>query len=190
MSILRWIPSFLGFPLGGWLAFMLVGSADNPLTASSAGAIAGTLVGAAQYFAMRPAASWLWIAASTVGMSVGSALAAIATGSSTSLGALALTGVIAGAAVGIAQGMVFRRGLHVAALWAVTASATWGLGWVVTANVIIDADRGYVVFGTSGALVVTAATGLVLRHILGRRTSRSAPPAASAVVGQVARTQW
>lgn len=189
MSILRWIPSFLGFPLGGWLAFMLVGSAANPLTASAAGAIAGALLGAAQYLALRPAVSWRWMAASTVGMSVGSALAAIATGSSTSLGALALTGFSAGAAVGIAQGLVFRRGLRVAALWAVTASATWGLGWVVTANVIIDADRGYVVFGTSGALVVTVAAGLVLRRILGRRTSPSAPLAASAGVGPVARTQ-
>ena len=96
MSILRWIPSFLGFPLGGWLAFMLVGPADNPLTASAAGAIAGALLGAAQYLALRPAVSWRWMAASSVAMSVGSALAATATGSSTSLGALALTGVIAG----------------------------------------------------------------------------------------------
>ncbi len=182
MSFLRWTPSFLGFPLGGWLAFQLVGSANSPLTAALAGAIAGTLIGAAQWLALRPTVSRQWIAASTIGMSAGSALAATATGSATSVGALAVAGLITGAAVGLGQGFAFRRGWRITALWTVTVGAAWALGWAITANVIIDADRGYVAFGSSGALVVTVITGLVLRRVLGRRTGLSVSPAVSAAV--------
>lgn len=184
MSFLRWTPSFLGFPLGGWLALQLVGSANSPLTAAVAGAIAGTLIGAAQWLALRPAVSWHLIAASTLGMGAGSALAATATGSATTVGALAMTGLIAGAAVGLGQGLALRRGWQVTALWTVTVGASWALGWTVTANVIVDADRGYVAFGSSGAVVVTVITGLVLRRVLGARTGLSAPPAVRAAVGR------
>lgn len=183
MSFLRWTPSFLGFPLGGWLAFQLAGSANSPLTAALAGAIAGTVIGAAQWLALRPAVSPQWIAASTIGMGAGNALAAGVTGSATSVGALVVAGLVAGAAVGLGQGFGFHRGWRVTALWTVTVGASWALGWAITANVIVDADRGYVAFGSSGALMVTVITGLVLRIVLGRRTGLSAPPAVGAAVG-------
>lgn len=183
MSFLRWTPSFLGYPIGGWLAFQLVGSASSPLTAALAGAVAGTLIGAAQWLALRPAVSRYWIMASTIGMGIGSALAAAATGSATSVGALAVAGLISGTAVGLGQGYAFGRGWRVTALWTVTVGALWPLGWAITANVIVDAERGYIAFGTSGALVVTVITGLVLRRVLGRRTDLSAAPAVSAAMG-------
>jgi hypothetical protein len=185
MSWLRWTPSFFGFPLGGWLAFQLVGSANSPLTAALAGAIAGTLIGAAQWLALRPSVSWHWVAGSTIGMGAGSALAAAVTGSATSVGALAVTGLIAGAAAGFGQSFASRRGWRVAAVWTVTVGASWMLGWTVTANVIVDADRGYAAFGSSGALAVTVITGLVLRRILGRRSGRAVTPAVSAAVGRL-----
>jgi hypothetical protein len=183
MSLLRWIPSFLGFPLGGWLAYLLVGSANSPLTAALAGAVAGTLVGAAQYLSLRPAVHWSWIAASTIGMGAGSALAAVATQSTTSVPALAVTGAIAGAVVGLGQGLTLRRGWQVVAAWMVTVSAAWTVGWVITANVIVDANRGYVTFGSSGALVATVLTGLVLRRLLGRRADPSARSTTSSILG-------
>src|SRR4029453_1978235 len=108
MSFLRWTPSFLGFPLGGWLAFQLVGPANSPLAAALAGSVAGILIGTAQWLALRPVVNWRWIAASTIGMGGGNAVAAAATGSSTSVGALAVTGLIVGAAVGLGQGIAFR----------------------------------------------------------------------------------
>ena len=40
MSLLRWIPTFLAFPLGGLLTGLVVGSVVDPLTALVAGAIA------------------------------------------------------------------------------------------------------------------------------------------------------
>lgn len=183
MSFIRWTPSILGFPLGGWLAFQLVGSANSPLTAALAGAVAGTLIGVAQWLALRPAVRRSWIVASTIGMGAGSALAAVATGSATSVEALAVAGLIVGAVVGLGQGFAFGRGWRVTALWTVTVGASWALGWAITANVIVDADSGYVVFGLSGALVVTVITGLVLRRVLGRRRGLSAAPAVSAAVG-------
>ena len=182
MSFLRWILSFPGFPLGGWAAFLLVGPAGNPLAAAAAGAIAGTAIGTAQWLALRPAAGPYWIAASTIGMAAGSAAAATVTGSATSVPALAATGAITGAAVGLAQGLAFRHRPRTVALWSVIVSGAWALGWLTTANVIIDAANGYVSFGASGALVVTALTGFALRRILGRREGLAAAPAASAAV--------
>jgi hypothetical protein len=96
---------------------------------------------------------------------------------------LVVAGLVAGAAVGLGQGFGFHRGWRVTALWTVTVGASWALGWAITANVIVDADRGYVAFGSSGALMVTVITGLVLRIVLGRRTGLSAPPAVGAAVG-------
>jgi hypothetical protein len=182
MSFLRWILSFPGFPLGGWAAFLLVGPAGSPLTSAAGGAIAGTVIGAAQWLALRRAVGPYWIAASTVGMAVGRAAAATVTGSATSGPALAATGAITGAAVGLAQGLAFRHGPRTVALWSVAVSGAWALGWVTTANVIIDAGNGYVSFGASGALVVTALTGFALRRILGRRGGLAAAPAAGAAV--------
>jgi hypothetical protein len=62
----------------------------------------------------------------------------------------------------------------------------YGDGWLITANVIVDAERGYFTFGISGPLLVTVATGLTLRWVLavGRDresagTPRSRPVAAA-----------
>lgn len=48
---------------------------------------------------------------------------------------------------------------------------SWAAGWLVTTNVIVDAENGYVAFGSSGALMATTVTGLVLRRIFGPQCS-------------------
>jgi hypothetical protein len=113
-------------------------------------------------------------------MGAGSSLAAVATGAGTTTPALVISGLVTGAVVGAAQGFALSRGLRVTALWAATVSISWALGWLVTANVIVDAENGYVAFGSSGALVVTIITGLVLRRILGPVARRLAAGTASA----------
>lgn len=168
MSFLRWAPTFLGFPVGGWLAFQAAGSVTGPLTAALAGVIAGTVIGGAQWLALGRAAGWRWLAGTALGLGAGSALAAVATGAETTTPALVMSGLVTGAVVGAAQGITLHRGLRVTTLWAATVSISWAAGWVVTANVIVDAENGYASFGSSGALVATAVTGLVLRRILGR----------------------
>jgi hypothetical protein len=189
MSFLRWAPTFLGVPVGGWLAFQVAGSITGPLTAALAGVIAGAVIGGAQWLALGRVAGWSWLAATLLGMGADSSLAAVATGAETTTPALVISGLVTGAVVGAAQGFALRRGLRVTALWAATVSISWALGWLVTANVIVDAENGYVAFGSSGALVATALTGLVLRRMLGpvvpRRGAGTGSAAAPASVKPV-----
>jgi hypothetical protein len=188
MSFLRWAPTFLGFPVGGWLAFQVAGSITSPLTGTLAGVIAGAAIGDAQWLALGRVAGWRWFAATVLGMGAGSSLAAVATGAGTTTPALVISGLVTGAVVGAAQGFALHRGLRVKALWAATVSVSWALGWLVTANVIVDAENGYVAFGSSGALLATALTGLVLRRILGpvvRPATGTASAAAPASVKPV-----
>jgi hypothetical protein len=62
---------------------------------------------------------------------------------------------------------------RVAYLWAPGLSALWALGWAVSTSIGIDVEAQYAVFGSSGALVVTAATA-VLPGLLAARADRSA----------------
>ena len=38
-------------------------------------------------------------------------------------------------------------------------SGSWGLGWLTTWAIGVDVERGYAVFGSSGAVVVTSSLG-------------------------------
>src|SRR4051794_24822583 len=73
---LRWMPTFLGFPAGGFAA-EVVGRVDSPGPAFAGGAITGAILGFAQWLGMRrtgpsPAA---WIIATPVGFPNGLGLA-------------------------------------------------------------------------------------------------------------------
>jgi hypothetical protein len=185
MSFLRWAPTLFAYPLGGFLAVLSVGSVTDPLTAAVAALIAGTVIGAAQWLALGRAAGWRWLVGIALGMTAGSTISAAITGASTDLLSLAVSGLITGALVGVMQGFALRRGARTIAVWTAVLSASWAIGLVVTANVIVDIERGYVVFGSSGALVVTIITGIVLRRILGRRRAKrraAEQPAAAATV--------
>ena len=172
-SALRWLPTFLGFPLGGFAAELIVGPVDGLVAALLGGAITGVVLGTVQAWAMGsngpPAARW--IVATTAGLSVGLALGSAAVGYSTSLGDLVVQGAICGLAIGTAQALVLRG--RVAYLWAPALSALWAIGWAVSTSIGVDVETQYAVFGSSGALVVTAAT-VVLPVLLATRAPRSA----------------
>ena len=102
-------------------------------------------------------------------MTAGSALASVLTGAGTTVSALVVSGLVTGTVVGAAQGVLLARGRQVAAIWAVVVGAAWALAWFATSQVIVDAERGYVTFGASGALLATVATGAAVHRILGRR---------------------
>ena len=179
MFFVRWLPTVLGFPVGGWLAVQTVGSVDGPLTAALAGLIAGAVIGTAQWLALRQRRVGLrWMIHTAVGMAAGSAIAAVVTDATTTVNALAVTGLITGAVVGATQATMLRRGTRIAAAWTALVSLSWAVGSLITANVIVDAERGYVTFGASGALLVTVATGLALRRVLavGRDREPSGTP--------------
>lgn len=175
MSLIRWALSILAFPVGGWIAIQPFGAVTNPVNAAVAGAIAGAVIGAAQAFALGRGFRWRWLAATMVGMSIGSAGAAAMTSSATTVGALALSGLATGLVVGAAQGAAARWGWRLIALWASTVALSWAAAWVVSANVIGAHDaHGFIIFGLSGAALVTAATALVLRRSLGSRATDAA----------------
>jgi hypothetical protein len=170
---LWWMLAFLGFPLGGLLALVLVGSVEGAASGALGGALAGAVIGAAQWLVLR---RYLrvgpeWVLATALGVAIGDALGALLTGAGTGIGALLVTGLAAGVAVGLLQWGLFLRGrLLVASLWVPVVAIAWTLGWTVTWATGVDVERGYYVFGALGALVFAAVTGLAMLLMLRGRT--------------------
>jgi hypothetical protein len=178
MTFKRWLPTFLGFPIGGYLATQIVGSLHDPVSAAAGGVIAGAVVGGAQWLALRSRGmTRRWISHTAAAMAAGSALGATLTGAGTEVADVMLWGLVTGAAVGAGQSALLARGRVGSAVWTAVTAAGWSLGWLVTSQVIVDIERGHHVFGSSGALVVTVLTGLALRRVL---APRGATPGASA----------
>ena len=73
MTLKRWLPTFLAFPLGGLLAMETVGSLDDPASAAAGGLIAGATVGAAQsvLLARGPLVAVLWTSATAGSWALG-----------------------------------------------------------------------------------------------------------------------
>jgi hypothetical protein len=166
---LWWILAFLGFPLGGELALLVVGPVEGAVSGALGGALAGAVIGAAQWLVLR---RYLrvgpeWILATALGVAIGDALGALLTGAGTGIGALLITGLVTGVAVGLLQwGFVLRGRLQRARLWPPVVAIAWPVGWTVTWAFGIDVERGYYVFGASGALVFAAVTGLAMLLML------------------------
>jgi hypothetical protein len=159
-SFKRWLPTFLGFPLGGFLAIETVGSVTGPLTAAAAGLLAGAAIGAAQAIALK--AGTRWVACTALATAAGSALGVALTGAGHELADVLLSGAVTGIAVGAAQSALLGRARLT---WTAATGAAWAFGWLATYETIVDIERGYAVFGSSGALVATVLTGLTLRAV-------------------------
>lgn len=165
---LLWTTSFLALPVGGYAGIMISGRIDNPRSAVIGGAIAGLIIGAGQALTsskrLRPA---IWIPATILGMSAGLALGAAAVSYRTALPDLALMGAVNGLVLGLAQALGLPRQLGLRRwIWAAAMPAVWSLGWTVTTLAKIAVDQQFIVFGASGAVLVTAITGLILNHLL------------------------
>ena len=166
---LWWMLAFLGFPLGGFLAFVVVGSVEGVVSGALGGAMAGAVIGAAQWLVLRRymRVGPEWILATALGVAMGDALGALLTGAGTGIGALLLTGLATGVAVGVLQWGLFLRGrLLRANLWPPVVAIAWPVGWTVTWAFGIDVERGFYAFGASGALVFAAITGLAMLLML------------------------
>jgi hypothetical protein len=162
---LWWMLAFLGFPIGGFLAFVLVGSVEGVVSGALGGALAGAVIGAAQWSVLR---RYLrvgpeWILATALGVAIGDGLGALLTGAGTSLAALLITGLATGVAVGLLQwGLALRNRLPLGSLWPPLVAIGWPVGWTVTWAIGVEVERGLYVFGASGALVFAALTGLAM----------------------------
>jgi hypothetical protein len=169
---LWWMLAFLGFPLGGLLALMVVGPVEEVLSGALGGALAGAVIGAAQWLVLR---RYLrvgpeWILATALGVAIGDGVGALLTGAGTGIGALLIIGLVTGVAVGLLQWVLLRGRLLRARLWPLVVAIAWPVGWTVTWAFGIDVERGYYTFGASGALVFAAITGMAMLLMLRGRT--------------------
>src|SRR4051812_49719741 len=77
MTLKRWPPPFPAFPPGGLLASETVGSPPGPATAAAGGLLAGAVIGAGQWLALRNhGIDGRWPLFTAAAMTAGSALAA------------------------------------------------------------------------------------------------------------------
>jgi len=161
---LLWMCTFLGFPIGGALAVSIFGPVDGVASGALGGALAGTVIGTAQWLVLRGRAGVeaLWVPATAVGLGVGDAVGAGLTGAGTGIGSLLVTGGASGLAVGLLQWTVLKEHARRAALWPAVVSVSWPAGWAVTWAIGVDVERGYAVFGSTGALLFAAITGAAL----------------------------
>ncbi len=165
----------LGFPVGGYAANLAVGPVDSVGAALAGGMIAGAVVGAAQWLALRRVVPWIWIAATSIGMGVGLTLGSALVDYDISRVDLMLMGAVTGAVAGGLQALVLaRQGFSGAAWWAVANPLAWALAWLVSSYVIsANIDERFTNFGASGCLLYALLTGVLL-EVLFRRTEAQA----------------
>ncbi|QGN34449.1 hypothetical protein [Microlunatus sp. Gsoil 973] len=161
----------LSFPIGGYIANLIVGPIDSVGVALAGGLIAGAVIGAAQWLALRRLMPWLWIAATSIGMAAGLSLGAALVDYGIGRLDLIVMGAVNGVVVGGLQSVVLRRKrIWGAAWWAVANPPAWALAWLVSSYVIsANIDERFTNFGASGCLLFALLTGLLL-ELLFRRT--------------------
>jgi hypothetical protein len=166
---LRWawpVAILVGFPIGGLVANVIVGKIDSVGAALAGGLIAGAIIGAAQWLALRSLVPWVWIVATSVGMAAGLTAGAALVDYGISRGDLALMGAVTGLAVGGLQAFLLARRGSGALWWVAVNPPAWALAWFVTTFVITrNVKEHFAVFGASGALVFALLTWLVLTFL-------------------------
>ena len=109
---LRWawpVAIVVGIPIAGYASNIIVGNVDAVGAALLSGLITGAIIGAAQWWALRLFVSWVWIVATSVGMTIGLTAGAALVDYGISRGDLALMGAVTGLAVAGLQAVEFAR---------------------------------------------------------------------------------
>ena len=177
-----WVVAILvGFPIGGYVADLVVDGVDSVAAALAGGLITGVIIGFAQWFALRRWVSGTWILATIAGMAAGLMAGAALVDYGVERGDLLLMGAVTGAGVGVAQALVLaRRRIRGAIWWAVANPPAWALGWYVSSYVISrNIDERFPIFGASGASVFGLLTWLLLRQLFRGRASGELVPEVS-----------
>jgi hypothetical protein len=162
----RWVAVAPAFPLSALIGRALGGPVDAVDAALVGGALTAAGLGAVQWWAAsgalgRPAA---WIGASAAGYALGLAAGAALVGYGTDLADLAIMGLVSGALLGAAQGLVLARQGHrrLALPWALVMPLLFALGWCASTAIGVNVDEQYTVFGAAGAVLFMLLSGLVL----------------------------
>ena len=118
----------VSFPIGGYLADLVVDGVDSVGAALAGGLIVGAIIGAAEWLALRRWLSWVWIPATIAGMAVGLVAGAALVDYGIDRADLALMGAVNGVGVGVMQALVLARHRIPGALWwAVANPPAWRL---------------------------------------------------------------
>lgn len=170
---LRWVGSFVGFPLAGLAAKAVTGPIDSTVAAVAGGLAAGAVLGGAQAFALRLDLPHrlAWAVATALGTSAGLAVGSTVVDFTTDASSLVTMGAFTGLGIGVAQAAVMVGPPLRRVIWAVVTPMLWAIGWLITSQVIVDVDAQYATFGASGSLVATLLGGVVLA--VGPATSNS-----------------
>jgi hypothetical protein len=177
-GLINWLIAFLGFPLGGLAATLLLGQVDTELEGLLGGLIAGGVIGTVQLWALRPLLSidWRWIVATAAGLGAGVGLSVLIVGGETTQDAFLMRAPITGLVLSIAQWWLLKDHLQRAFWWIPALIIIYTLAWFVTAQVIgTSLEMGFVVFGASGALVYQVFTGGLLWRLLQAKRSVALP---------------
>jgi hypothetical protein len=183
----RWLATFIAFPAGGVVARLLVGDIDDLGAAVVGGLAAGLILGAVQAVVggITRGQRLRWSVASAAGFGAGLAVGASAVGYRTDTSSLVVMGAICGAGVGLAQGLAVPMRTVDRLSWISATPVLWAIGWLITSQVIVDAERHHAVFGSSGALFVSAVAGILVAfrrplHAVASVTSHTTVLSASA----------
>jgi hypothetical protein len=150
---------------------LIAGPVDSVTSALAGGLIAGAVIGATQWLALRQLVSWLWIAATSIGVAAGLTLGAALVNFGIGRVDLMLMGAVTGVLVGVLQAVVLTRQHISGAVWWATANApAWAFAWLVSSYVIsANIDERFTNFGASGCLLFALLTGILL-EMMYRRT--------------------
>jgi hypothetical protein len=161
-----WVAVGLAFPIAGFIGWAIGGPVEATEAALIGGALTGAGLGAVQWWAGKgafgPAAPW--IATSTMSYAGGLAAGAAVAGYGTDLADLVLMGVVSGAAVGAAQGLLLLRqgNPSFGAVWGTSMPVLFGAGWAASTVIGVSVEDHFTVFGGAGALTFMLLSGLLL----------------------------
>jgi hypothetical protein len=162
----RWAAVAVAFPVAGLIGWTVGGRVDGVAAALVGGALTGAGLGAVQWWAAKGALgrAAAWIGSSAIGYAAGLAVGAALVGYDTGLGDLAAMGAMSGLVLGAAQGVALavQGRTRLAAAWATAMPVLLALGWSATTAGGISVEEQFTVFGAYGAVVFTLLSGLVL----------------------------
>jgi hypothetical protein len=160
----KWIAVFLAYPIAGFLGRLIANPADGLVFAFITAAVAGVILGLAQWLALgRHVSAVRWVGATAIGLGV-SFVVVQAVGATNNSAALVI-GAVTGLGVGVAQSFLRSDRMPSPVVWIPTMGVAWAIAWVVTTSIGVQANAGWPVVGVSGALVAQLLTGVVLMTV-------------------------